>query len=238
VLLPDEQIRYRRFLEKRAASYPLQYLLGEVCFRGLLVKVGEGVLIPRPETEFLMDALGELFDARKEFRALDVGTGSGNLALSIASEFPLADVIALDLSDSALALARENAGLSGLAGRVRFLKSDLFEGLPEGPAFDCILSNPPYVAAREKDQLSKELGFEPAEALFGGEDGLSVIERILDGAGGRLGAGGYLLLEMGAGQRETISRYAGRRGFDTLSVRKDYSGIERIITLRKRTWKN
>jgi release factor glutamine methyltransferase len=230
-----EKMAFMGLLKERGDSYPLQYLLGETAFRHLDLKIEEGVLIPRPETELLVDEVHEHFSAAQEFSVLDLGTGSGNIILSIAQEFESVQAYAVDISQTALELARENAGRNHLTGKVQFLESDLFQAVEPHLKFDCIVSNPPYIADPEKGTLQKEVGFEPEQALFSGPTGLETIRKILDGAGRFLRAGGLLILEAGEGQAEMIREYAKTAGFDTLRTRKDYLGIERIMTFK---WKN
>lgn len=222
-------------LRKRAEFYPLQYLTGETGFRNLRLKVEEGVLIPRPETELLLDEVHRFMGEESSFQVLDIGAGSGNIALAVAQEFPRAEVWAVDRSEKALAVARQNAHENGLESRIHFLKSDLFSELAD-EKFDVIVSNPPYIPIGEKEGIQKEVRFEPEEALYGGESGLEVIERIFQGAKQRLKDAGYLILEIGAGQADDVLKLARENGFENVAVRKDYSDIERIVTFKK--WKN
>ena len=222
-------------LRKRAEFYPLQYLTGETGFRNLRLRVEEGVLIPRPETELLLDEVHRFMGEESGFQVLDIGAGSGNIALAVAQEFPQAEVWAIDRSEKALVIAAQNAHENGLKSRVHFLKSDLFSGLTD-EKFDVIVSNPPYIPAREKEGIQKEVRFEPEEALYGGESGLEVIERILQGAKQWLKDSGYLILEIGMGHTDAILKLARENGFENVAVRKDYSDIERIVTFKK--WKN
>jgi len=228
----QESSRFFDLLRKRSEFYPLQYLTGEAAFRELVLEVREGVLIPRPETELLIDELHQIFSHDKTFRILDIGTGTGNIALAAAQEFKGAEVWAVDVSLEALELSRANAMKNGLEGRINFLKSDLMSELGT-QVFDVIVSNPPYIPEGEREELQKEVRFEPETALFGGSTGLQVIEKIFKGAKTRIVPGGYLILEIGAGQRKTVSEMARENGFKTVAVKKDYSGIERILTFQR-----
>jgi release factor glutamine methyltransferase len=234
VLQKDEEKLFFNLLKKRGEGYPLQYLTQEAGFRGLLLEVKEGVLIPRPETELAVEELHNLFARDKDFKVLDMGTGSGAIALAVAAEFPNAQVVACDISEKALEIARKNAGKSQLSGRVQLFKSDLFQGLAPD-AFDVIVSNPPYIPEGERHQLPREVGFEPEEALFAGDSGLEVIARILAEARSFLKNKGYLILEIVKGQAEEILKLAQKNSFEKVSVRKDYCGIERILTFQ---WKS
>lgn len=227
----DQRSSYFDLLRKRAEFYPLQYLIQTVGFRNLELEVREGVLIPRPETELLVDRVHELFKKNDSFRLLDIGTGSGNIALSIADEFPNAQIWAVDVSREALETARLNAKRLGHESRVHFSTSDLLNAIQHDLRFDLIVSNPPYVPLAEKDALQKELSFEPATALFAGVDGLSVIKRILAEAEKNLTPKGHLILEIGKGQVEKISTLAGPGGYKMVDLKKDYAGIDRIVTL-------
>ena len=228
-----ERSTFFHLLRKRARYFPLQYLTGEVGFRNLELTIKEGVLIPRPETELLIDELHLLVGENEKFNALDIGTGCGNLALAIAQEFPNAEVTALDKSANALQLARENAKKYSLERRIQFVKSNLFEDLPQTTQFQVILSNPPYVPDAEKSRLQKEVAFEPEEALLGGQTGMELIDDILREGQNYLFPLGYLLLEIGFGQGDEVKKKAQQYGYGIIKIRKDYSGIDRIVVLQK-----
>ena len=198
-LPPQTLSAYDALVERRRAREPMQYILGETQFMGLTFHVEPGVLIPRQDTEILCEAA--LCRLREGARVLDIGTGSGALAVSLKALCPRCDVTAVDVSDAALAIARENAGRNGV--QVRFLKSDCF-GARSGERFDMIVSNPPYISREEMQQLMPEVRQEPELALFGGEDGLDFYRRIAKEALAHLKAGGWLLFEIGWKQREAV----------------------------------
>lgn len=198
-LPPQTLSAYDALVERRRAREPMQYILGETQFMGLAFHVEPGVLIPRQDTEILCEAA--LCRLREGARVLDIGTGSGALAVSLKALCPGCDVTAVDVSDAALAIARENAGRNGV--QVRFLKSDCFGAL-SGERFDMIVSNPPYISREEMQQLMAEVRQEPELALFGGEDGLDFYRRIAKEALAHLKAGGWLLFEIGWKQREAV----------------------------------
>ena len=198
--LPDEvEVAADRLLERRCQREPLAYLVGNKEFWSREFEVGPGVLIPRPETEHLVESVLTRFsDHGRPWRFADIGTGSGCLAVTLACEYPAAGVTATDISDSALAVARRNAARHGVAERMHWYRGHLYEALPPGTApFDAIISNPPYVSLDESRNLEPELGFEPAEALTDGADGLSLLTALLAGAADWLTAGGYLIIETG-----------------------------------------
>lgn len=229
----DELDRFRPFLRRRAEREPLQYILGHAAFRELELAVDRRVLIPRPETEVLVDevlawaaGLGE--DA---LSAVDVGTGSGAIALSLTHEGPFPRVVATDVSPEALEVARENALSAGVAERVDFREGSLFAPLGSEETFDVVVSNPPYVAEAEASTLEPEVGvWEPAQALFGGPDGMAVIRQLVAGAGAHLNAGGLLALEIGAGQAGlVVAEVEGTAAYDDVRVRRDLAGRERLV---------
>lgn len=198
--LPDEvRGNAEALLQRRCNREPLAYLVGSREFWSRDFEVGPGVLIPRPETEHLIEALLARFpDRDRPWRFADIGTGSGCLAVTLACEYPAASVMATDISESALAVARRNAERHGVSSRIGWHQGHLYDALPTGTApFDAIVSNPPYVSLDEFRNLEPELGFEPAEALTDGADGLSLLTALLAGAADRLAPGGYLMVETG-----------------------------------------
>lgn len=201
-LSPEQVLQYDEWLNRRARHEPMQYILGEQEFYGLRLQVTPAVLIPRPETEHLVEAVLERVPRDRALRIADIGTGSGAIALALASSLPLAQVDAFDLSTEALAVAESNARALGLESRVRFLHSDLLEAAG-AERYDCIASNPPYVSSAEVLEPQVAL-WEPHAALFAGPDGLAVYRRLLPQAVGRLLSGGLLALELGAGQQDAI----------------------------------
>lgn len=198
-LPPQTLSAYEALVERRRAREPMQYILGETGFMGLTFHVEPGVLIPRQDTEILCEAALERLSDGK--RVLDIGTGSGALAVSLKALCPGCDVTAVDVSETALTIARENARRNGV--QVRFLRSDCFGALA-GERFDMIVSNPPYISQEEMLQLMPEVRQEPELALFGGEDGLSFYRRIAQEAPAYLNEGGWLLFEIGWKQRDAV----------------------------------
>lgn len=237
-LVEAEKEEFRRLVRRRVKREPLQYILGEVQFRELRLHVDPRVLIPRPETEVLV---GEVLAwASKKvgsaagwdgLTAVDIGTGSGAIALSLAKEGPFARVVATDVSADALEVARENAEGNGLADRVEFRQGSLWDALEEGERFDVIVSNPPYVAESERGALQPEVAeWEPPEALFAPGGGLSVLAALVDGAPEHLRPGGLLAVEIGLGQAQrVVERIESRGAYGTPRVVKDLAGRERVI---------
>lgn len=240
-VLPDERERFRELVGRRARErVPVSLLLGQREFWSLSFRVTPDVLTPRPETETLVEAaLAKLPDREDRSRILDLGTGSGAIALSIALERPRAEVTATDISEAALQIAAENAdrlqvGLQvGLEARkrVRLLAGDLFEPVA-GERFDLIVSNPPYVARRDAGTLPPELGHEPEQALFGGEDGLEVIRRLVAEAPDHLSPGGWLGIELAPEQAEAVERMLVERGFGELERHLDLAKRPRVVGAR------
>ncbi len=229
------------WVERRCGREPSQYITGSTGFRGLEIKVNSEVLIPRPETEQLAgEAIGGLEGLKAASPlVLDLCTGSGCIAVSIATEVKGARIFAVDLSPGALKVARENAAAHGVSGRVEFLEGDLFaplKGLELGGSFDLIVSNPPYVAGEELKKVQPEVRlFEPYIALYGGEDGLDFIRRIVADAPDYLKPGGVLMLEIGYGQSGDVkSIIEGTGRYEACQVKKDFSGIDRIVRARRR----
>jgi release factor glutamine methyltransferase len=209
-MLTDQQLDlYQAAIVRRLSHEPVQYITGQQEFFGLALKVSPATLIPRPETEHLVEAVLERLPAGQPLRILDVGTGTGAIALALAAHLPHAQVNALDLSAEALNVARENAAAHGLTARVDFLLSDLLTGLPaidQTAAFDAIVSNPPYIPESDRDGLHPEVrDFEPAQALFAGSRGLDIYRRLIPQARAALKPGGLLALEIGHGQRDELA---------------------------------
>ena len=217
----DEQ-RFSELVARRAQREPLAYVLGEWGFRGLTLRVDRRVLVPRPETESLVERSLELIAGMPEPRVLDIGVGSGAIALAIVHEHPGARVVATDSSLDALAVAEENRSRAGLA--VDFLHGELFAG-QEGP-LDLVVSNPPYVAPDEIDQLEPEVAaWEPRAALVA----CGATEAIAEGAGDRLAPGGSLVLETADGKAGDVAELLGHLGYEDVSIGQDLGGRERIV---------
>ena len=221
-----ELVPLRELMRKRAIGLPLQHLLGTVEFHKRVFASDARALIPRPETELLMELV--LKEALPEApRILDVGTGTGVIALTLAAELPLADVTAVDVSTDALALAQENAALLGLTGRVRFLQSDLLEGV-EG-LFDLIIANLPYIPGGEIASLAREVQHDPVLALDGGPVGTEIVERLIVAACNHLKPGGLLVLEIGHDQAEQLVPVLERQNYRDIRPMPDYQNILRFL---------
>ena len=220
----DTQAEYLKLLEKRLTHLPVQYIIGESCFCGLDFIVNENVLIPRPETEQLAEAVFTSCDGKS---VLDLCTGSGCIAVIVAKLGNPLSVTACDISGKALDVARKNAEKNG--ANVKFWQGDLFEAVKDGK-FDIIVSNPPYIATKEIDTLMPDVrDFEPHLALDGAEDGLSFYRRIAKEAGKHLNKGGRLALEIGNDQGTSVPELLEEAGFTDVSVKKDYSGNDRMV---------
>jgi release factor glutamine methyltransferase len=217
---------------RRAAREPLAYILGRRLFWTLNLAVTPDVLIPRPETEFVVDAALKAIDANAPARVLDLGVGSGAILLSILSERPLATGVGVDTSASALQVAQANAVRQGLGDRVRFLESDWWTNV-EG-AFDVIVSNPPYIVDQEIDALAPEVaGHEPRLALAGGADGLDAYRIILGRLVSHLRPGGAFAFEVGKGQFEAVAAMSLSQGLEVLPPVVDLAGIHRVLSGRR-----
>ncbi|HEX6308867.1 MAG TPA: peptide chain release factor N(5)-glutamine methyltransferase [Longimicrobiales bacterium] len=236
-LSADELERYRTAVRRRLKREPVQYILGTAAFRHLELRVDRRVLIPRPETEQLVGAVLEWSRSRNRWGALlDIGTGSGAIALSLAAEGRFEKIVASDVSQDALDVASDNATRLGLAHRIDLRRGSLLDVVRPGEKFDVIVSNPPYIAESERASLAPEVvQHEPALALFGGPDGLSVIEGILRAAAACLMPGGLLALETAPGQGAGIEEELGRGSeYGPVEVRRDLAGRERMVLAERR----
>jgi release factor glutamine methyltransferase len=219
----------RELVRRRGRREPLQYVLGFTEFSGLRLKTDSRALIPRPETELLVEAVVDRC-APAPGHILDLGTGGGAIALALAKAFPLALVTAADANAGALSLAAENAEATGLSGRVEFVESDWFEGLPVGRAYGLIVSNPPYLSAEETAGASPEVrDHEPAQALTSGSGGFADIERIIAGSAANMAPGGLLALETGTGHHALAAQAALAAGFARAESLPDLTGRNRIF---------
>jgi release factor glutamine methyltransferase len=248
-------------IERRKQGEPIQYITGETEFYGLPFRVTSAVLIPRPETEHLVeevlkrakqprvpqvplgtgeaDALSSSGPRPPTIRILDIGTGSGCIAIALAHHLPQAEITAIDISPDALDLARQNAAMNGVADRIRFLEGDLLAPIAiaqvPGETFDIIVSNPPYVPTADRPSLSIEVrDHEPALALFAGPDGLGIYRQLIPAAFAALVPGGFLFLEIGYGQSAAIEELLTAAGFGSIEVQPDLQGIPRVVCAQRR----
>jgi len=234
-LIPGELASYRELIRRRAAREPTQYITGKQEFWSLEFEVNPAVLIPRSETELLVEKALELVRSSSK-TVLDLGTGSGAIAIALAHECPAIRVIATDRSFSALLVARRNASCHHVDDRITFVSSDLFESFsPSSASFDVIISNPPYIGEKEFPHLAPEIiQYEPSAALLAGPQGLAVIRRIIRAAPTHLKGEGSLLIEIGAGQAEILRAELGQEPLiDQFEFIKDYSGVQRVLQIRK-----
>jgi release factor glutamine methyltransferase len=229
LLDPTELGRIREFVRRRGRREPVQYIVGEVEFHGLKLKADRRALIPRPETEFLVETVISLWPTAPA-RALDLGTGGGAIALALAAAWPSTEVTAVDSSAEALELAGENATAAGQSGRVRFLLSDWFTSVPAGEPFDLIVANPPYLSAGEVAAALPEVReHEPASALEAPRGGRSDLAAILSAAPRFLAPGGLLALETGEGHHEALLALAAGGGYARTESRRDLAARDRFI---------
>jgi release factor glutamine methyltransferase len=226
---------YRELIRRRLEGCPVAYLVGRKEFFKLELEVSPAVLIPRPDSEVLVLQCLDLARTRPAPRVLDLGTGSGNLAIAVARQHATALVTAVDLSADALATARRNAERHGVAGRVSFLQGDLFEPLPAGESFDFVISNPPYIPHADIAGLPVGVrDFEPHLALDGGPDGYAVFDRLVAGARDRLVPAGWLLVEIGAPQEVTArQKLEACPGYRLAPTVHDFSGHPRVLKAQR-----
>jgi release factor glutamine methyltransferase len=214
----------RTTVKRRVEGEPLQYIIGEVEFCGLKFAVDRRVLIPRPETELLVEQVAEVRSV------VDVGTGSGCIAVALATRFPAMEILATDVSAEALTVAQANALRHGLEKKIRFFHGDLLDALPSSSKVDAVVSNPPYVASGEIGRLPKEIrDFEPMPALVAGDDGLEVFRRLVPDGTRILSPGGRLYLELGAGQRPAVEQLCVAAGYTVVEVVRDLQRHERVL---------
>ena len=225
-LTETERAPLRETVKRRGAREPLQHVLGTAEFHGRTFACDKRALVPRPETEQLVELALEIAKANAAPTILDIGTGSSVIAITLALELPSATIHATDLSPDALALAAENATRHALTERIAFHQADLLP--PDTTKFDLIIANLPYIPADEIAALSPEVRHDPVAALDGGPDGLDLIRRLIDTAPDRLNPGGALLLEIGAGQADAVNALLSARKFRDISVRPDYQNIPRF----------
>jgi release factor glutamine methyltransferase len=227
-LTETEQATYDRAIERRATGEPIQYITGEQEFYGLKLRVTPAVLIPRPETELLVEAVLERLPSNRPLRIADIGTGSGAISIALSVHRPQAQITTLDISPAALDIARENALTHAVADRIRFLESDLLDAVASEPPFDAIVSNPPYVPETDRATLHPQVrDHEPATALFAGPDGLAIYTRLIPQAHAALPPGGLLALEFGHSQRDALA--ALLRNWKDVVFLDDMQQIPRVV---------
>ena len=229
VLAEPELERIRPLVKRRSLREPLQYILGETEWSGLRLKVDRRALIPRHETELLVEMISELSMASPS-TVLDLGTGSGAIALALAKLYASANVTAVDASEDALALASENASALGLAGRVTLLRSDWFSALPKATCYDLIVANPPYLTADETEAAAPEVReYEPVSALASADGGMADLRKIIEGAPAFLKSGGLLAMETGIHQHGALKGLVESAGFVRSESRQDLTGRDRFL---------
>ena len=226
-------LKYEPLVARRERREPVSYILGSREFWGLPFEVGPDVLIPRPETEFIVEEALKLVARDSNPIIVDAGTGSGCIAIALARELSFARLIATDLSRHALDVARRNAERHGVASRITFVETSFLDGVEAG--VDLVVSNPPYVPSISEPGLTPEVrDYEPAVALFGGEDGLDGLRKVLEGAAVKLSPGGWLVMEFGCGQDDCVADLvAGVDGLDLVTIRHDLQDIPRTVVCRR-----
>ena len=231
-LSKDELATMRAYVQRRGNFEPLAYILGERAFMSNTFKVTPATLVPRPETELLVESLVKAVPflcADGYVKILDIGTGSGAIIVSLLDALPQAVGVGVDISNDALAVAKENAERIGVKERIALRQSDVFSNVPAAKKFDIIVSNPPYIPAADLAGLDKDVQKEPRGALDGGEDGLDFYRRICAEAAEHLAEDGLLAFEIGINQSAAVCKLCLGNGFKKAVVRKDYAGIERMV---------
>jgi release factor glutamine methyltransferase len=235
-LVTEQQLRcFRQWVARRELSEPVAYIVGEKEFWSLPFYVNRHVLIPRPETEILVEEVLGILPRieRRPVRILEIGVGSGAISIALASAQDDLQIVATDISAEAVAVARINAEKSGVAGRIKFVVGSLFADLHG--VYDVIVSNPPYISEEEYKKLPDDVRkFEPSLALLGGAEGVSLHREIIAGGLRHLAPGGYLVMEIGAAQRQLLEELLGKAGlYANISCRQDYAGCDRVIMARR-----
>lgn len=230
-LKKNEIDAYREFIKRRAVFEPLQYIIGNVQFYGLELEVNRSVLIPRPETELLVEEVISSAVKSDEKNIVDFCSGSGNIAIALAKNIPDSKIICVDISQEAIKIAQRNASQNGVDKQIEFIQKNIFNGFElNNTQFDFIVSNPPYISFEEFTKLDPELRlYEPSIALTDGLDGLSFFKKISELSKRLLKENGKIFFEMGAGQTELVKKILQQNEFHNIMIKKDYSGIERII---------
>ncbi|MCK4404167.1 MAG: peptide chain release factor N(5)-glutamine methyltransferase [candidate division Zixibacteria bacterium] len=238
ILSPQQVQKFNQFIQERIAGKPLQYIIGSTEFFGLEFEVSQNVLIPRPETETLVETVIEHLKNCSQPKIIDLGTGSGAIAISLAKNLKSSFVFATDVSSEALKVAKENARRHGVESQIEFVCGDLFdplEGKKLEKTIDCVVSNPPYVSKDEFDHLPKEVkDYEPIVALRTDEEGPSFHKKIIEGSLDFLKEGGMLALEVGLGQASKVAGLIrNRKDLKNTAIKKDLGGIDRIVIAHK-----
>jgi release factor glutamine methyltransferase len=232
VLAPVDRDAYEAAIARRLTNEPIQYITGEQEFYGLALHVTPAVLIPRPETEHLVESVLAELNHQVPLNILDIGTGSGAIAIALAQHLPNAHITAVDISPAALEVAAANAARHNLTNRIHFLESNLVDALPPSDNFDVIVSNPPYVPTSDRDTLHPQVrDHEPATALFAGADGLDIYRRLIPQARAALKTNGLLALEIGHSQRDPIGALLA--AWNAVRFVDDLQGIPRVALARK-----
>lgn len=231
-LSEDELSLMRQYVIRRGNHEPLAYIIGEKAFMRNSFKVTEATLIPRPETELLVESIikaAKIMHSDGDVKILDIGTGSGAIIVSLLDYLPKAKGVGVDISVEALLVAKENSEKIGVKERIGFLRSDIFSKVPLEKKFDIIVSNPPYIPAADIAGLDRDVQKEPHSALDGGADGLDFYRRICSEAAAHLADDGLLAFEVGINQSEAVQQLCLNNGFVKTAVRKDYAGIDRMV---------
>ncbi len=239
LLLDNPQIsievfeEFKNLIKIRAKGYPLQYILGSVSFMGIELQVNEDVLIPRPETEILVEKVIEKLTAG--LLIADIGTGCGNIAIGLTKNIDGCKILASDISGKAVKIARDNAGNNGVEDRIKFFEGNLFEPFGEKyqHSLDAVVSNPPYIKSADIKALQREIQHEPRAALDGGIDGLDFIEKIASQAKRYLKDSGMIAMEIGFDQKDAVEGILIKEDYKEICFHKDYSNIDRIVTASK-----
>jgi release factor glutamine methyltransferase len=230
-LSETELQKYREHIKRRGSFEPLQYITGEVEFYGLELKVNPSVLIPRPETELLVENILNQFPKEKKLIILDIGCGSGNIAIALASNLPTAKIVSTDVSAEALKVAEENSKGHNVSGRIKFVKHNILKNdLNNFPLFDIVVSNPPYVSKESFSSLQREIkDFEPGVAVTDDSDGCTFFRTIAEKARAKLKEDGKLFFEVAQGQSEEVMHIMTKNNYKNIGVIKDYQNIDRVI---------
>lgn len=233
--LANDQIeQFNSLVTRRGEGHPLQYITGHQEFFRLDFEVTPDVLIPRPETELLVEIGLEILKDQPAPRFADIATGSGCIAISLLNELPQTQGVAVDISSAALAVAKRNAERHSAISRLQLIESDLFAALDPSTRFEAIFSNPPYIPSDELNSLQCEVRYEPQSALDGGPDGLVIIRRLLHEAPAFLRESGYLIFEIGFGQDQLIRQVIDPSVWEFVEIRKDLQGIPRTVVLKRK----